>query len=166
MDKKAALSGLYRHFEGGLYKALGYTQHPETEELMVVYHAVGDPSMALLCCLANTWFETVDVNGRAVPRFRPIDGAHLIAQERERQCNVEGYTADHDAEHNNYEFIKAAILYIANAVPPNKFGIDCEWPFDPPSDKRKKHGTVKSLTIAGALLAAEIDRRLRMGETP
>ena len=38
------------------------------------------------------------------------------------------------------------------------------WPWEPQFDKRGKHSRIRCLTIAGALIAAEIDRLKRAGE--
>jgi hypothetical protein len=108
-------------------------------------------------------------------------GIELIAEERQRQISVEGWTADHDEEHDIMQLSSAAGCYIANAhnkwfyehthtsrETTTKFVVADEtgdklkwvdgWPWVKEWDKRKKHDTMKSLIIAGALLAAEIDR--------
>ncbi len=36
------------------------------------------------------------------------------------------------------------------------------WPFEKELDKRLKHNRIKKLAIAGALVAAELDRLLRI----
>ena len=43
-------------------------------------------------------------------------GAELIADERKRQIEVEGYTEQHDYEHSVREFISAAISYSHTAL--------------------------------------------------
>lgn len=40
-------------------------------------------------------------------------GIELIAEERQRQVEVEGWTAEHDAEHENYQLSAAAACYVA-----------------------------------------------------
>ncbi|MBP3732151.1 MAG: hypothetical protein J6I84_02785 [Bacilli bacterium] len=49
-------------------------------------------------------------------------GIELIADERKRQVEVEGYTSQHDSQHNASEFIYAAIAYIEAA----KAGVNCD----------------------------------------
>lgn len=39
-------------------------------------------------------------------------GIELISEERQRQINVEGWTAEHDSEHVNNELALAAACYI------------------------------------------------------
>lgn len=98
-------------------------------------------------------------------------GIELIAEERERQITVEGWTPDHDAEHDSAEMVDAAMCYAAtaandvseytsrDAVNPSPYA----WPWDEkwwkPSDSR-----VRNLVKAGALIAAEIDRIQRQGD--
>lgn len=107
------------------------------------------------------------------------DGATMIAEERARQVEKEGWDADHDKQHSRQELLWAAVAYVANAM--HKLGvkegiarvsyghkiISYEDVFPRnwlrKYDKRSKHGTIRSLTIAGALIAAEIDRLHRMG---
>jgi hypothetical protein len=107
-------------------------------------------------------------------------GVELIAEERKRQIEVEGWTNIHDSkDHEGGQMAGAAGCYLANAL--NK-SYGCEnfrfqgrttvsfidgraigefvdgWPWDKEYDKREKHDAIRSLTIAGALIAAELDR--------
>lgn len=111
-------------------------------------------------------------------QFRPKSiGVDLIATERQRQIKSEGYDIKQDFEFNaNGELAGAAGCYIANAI--NKLDtsenlaarfqifqrdeIDPQWkdawPWAPEFDKRLRHHDLRSLVIAGALIAAEIER--------
>jgi hypothetical protein len=63
--------GRYRHFKGGEYEVLAVATHSETHEPMVVYRPLyGDHGwwVRLLAMFA----ETVDHEGRRVPRFERI----------------------------------------------------------------------------------------------
>ena len=42
-------------------------------------------------------------------------GIELIAEERQRQIDVEGYSEQHDSQHKTSEFVYAAIAYIESA---------------------------------------------------
>lgn len=120
----------------------------------------------------------------AAPNFAvPDDGASRIAKERQRQVEKEGWSASHDAEHDQGEMAMAAACY-ATPIPirgemriPRPCGCrsanECfhnldggapewvdPWPWDPKYDKREKHSRIRSLEVAGALVAAEIDRLL------
>lgn len=94
----------------------------------------------------------------------PATGVELIAAERARQIDVEGWTLEHDAQHTGRGMAIAASCY---ALPPSMRRYSAEgvprlWPWTPewwkPSDDR-----VRELVKAGALIAAEIDR-LQRGE--
>ena len=98
-------------------------------------------------------------------------GIELIADERQRQIEVEGYSAQHDSQHNASDFVYAAIAYTEAA----KVGVNCieigntneteimlrkaemgkiypfGWDFKPST-------YVRDLVKAGALIAAAIDR--------
>ncbi len=99
----------------------------------------------------------------------PQTGAELIAAERTRQIEVEGWTSEHDAGHAGESLAVAACCYAlpptmrkwrvwSNTTPPKT--VPTLWPWDPkwwkPTDDR-----VRELVKAGALIAAEIDRLQR-----
>lgn len=94
-------------------------------------------------------------------------GAELIAEERSRQVEQEGYGPDHDDEqHQRGELVSAAIAYcLVNTVAPvreaDRFA-GSFWPWT--NDDWKPKGHVEDLVRAGALIAAEIDRYQRLQE--
>ncbi|MFG0333539.1 MAG: DUF1653 domain-containing protein [Maioricimonas sp. JB049] len=61
--------GRYRHYKGKDYIVIGVARHSETEEELVVYRTdYGDRS---LWVRPRAMFEeSVEVEGRSVPRFR------------------------------------------------------------------------------------------------
>ena len=60
--------GLYRHYKGNDYRVLHLARHSETREALVVYQALyGDHGIWVRP--AAMFIETVEVNGRRVPRF-------------------------------------------------------------------------------------------------
>jgi hypothetical protein len=62
------LPGRYRHYKGKEYTVIGVARHSETQEEMVVYRQeYGDQSLWVRPKAMFT--ETVDVNGRMLPRF-------------------------------------------------------------------------------------------------
>lgn len=98
-----------------------------------------------------------------------MNGAELIAQERERQIAEEGWTPEHDDEHSAGELALAGAIYAWPA--PRPLLVKKAWPWDRKwwkpegelnMDKaRRCELRVKELVKAGALIAAEIDRYLR-----
>lgn len=99
-------------------------------------------------------------------------GIELIAEERQRQIDVEGYSEQHDSQHKTSEFIYAALAYIESA----RIGVHClelgnddvssilerktEWgnACIPWKGAFKASTDVRDLVKAGALIAAAIDR--------
>jgi len=108
-------------------------------------------------------------------------GVELIAEERPRQVKKKGYSADHDDGRENGELALVAALY-ATPQPLYTVSLDddrknekhghrgltieaddpwpCEWGSE--FDKRAQFGRLRSLIVAGALIAAEIDRLQRL----
>ena len=63
--------GRYRHFKGGEYELLFTATHSETMEPMVVYRALyGERGVWVRP--AAMWQETVERDGRSMPRFTYI----------------------------------------------------------------------------------------------
>ena len=88
---------------------------------------------------------TTEADPIPVPDTWHPDGIDLMGQERDRQVRELGYTADHDDTHHaNGELVLHALDRLSGC------GIRT-LPLD-------------DLVQAGALLAAEIDRRIRAGE--
>ena len=90
-----------------------------------------------------------------------ITGARLVEAERARQQTDEGYTPDHDARHGDDGLAWAAWSYVDRAIhePSDYAQAPGMWPWGP--DAWKPDATpLRRLVIAGALIAAEIDRLL------
>ena len=98
-------------------------------------------------------------------------GIELIAEERQRQIEKEGWTPEHDDEHSNGELALVASYYAMSEeqrfeelstdsnpkTPPTGFPWDSEW-WKPTPENR-----IRELQKAGALIAAEIDRLQNLG---
>ncbi len=123
-----------------------------------------------------------------------MPGIELIAAERERQVSQEGWTPEHDDSHEHNELAIAAVCYAspeplrAERIERDYGDRDCgcrecdcphrrmfpvetkvwadPWPWDAEWDKRDKHDRIRRLAIAGALIAAEIDRLQRKTVKP
>lgn len=104
-----------------------------------------------------------------------MNGIERIAKERARQISEEGWTPEHDDRRLAGSLVKAAacytvegtdarVLVVRDGYADGSIHFDDAWPWDGKWDKRKKHDKLRRLEIAGALIAAEIDRLLREKE--
>ena len=97
-----------------------------------------------------------------------LSGADLIAAERRRQIDVEGWSSEHDDhEQPKGQLLEAAVaycraarsavrqeIYMLENNPPKEWPWELEW-WKPNRDP------IRNLVKAGALIAAEIDRLQR-----
>lgn len=83
-------------------------------------------------------------------------GIELIAEERKRQIEKEGYTTQHDSEWQNSELAWAAVSYATPVVRNSNRAF--MWPFNRKYWKPTPDDRVRELQKAGALIAADIDR--------
>lgn len=135
-------------------------------------------------CVVTAWNTRTALPQHRIGGTRMMkSGIDLIAEERKRQIEVEGWTPEHDAEHSSGEMALAAVCY---AHPrPRPLAIKKLWPWDwswwkptlmetvetfhgreqagdrtfvdlAPNAEAK--ATIRDLVKAGALIAAEIDR--------
>ena len=92
-----------------------------------------------------------------------MNGAQLIAAERQRQVRAEGFSEDGDRKHGSGQLARAGIFYAHAAfiqstiLKPPRLPVPYLWPL------RKKwwkpsRDPIRNLVKAGALIAAEIDR--------
>lgn len=99
-----------------------------------------------------------------------MTGVELIAEERRRQLEKEGWSPAHDDQHTDQSLPLVAIYY---ATPPGRYVVELEpadkstrpvWPYTWPRQLAKKqdHSRIKQLVIAGGCIAAEIDRLQRL----
>lgn len=93
-------------------------------------------------------------------------GAALIAAERDRQKSQEGWTSDHDDEHDCGKPLYGAVAYALASSDQTRDRQDAFefWPFEAASFKPSDE-PIRNLVKAGALIAAEIDRLLRTART-
>lgn len=88
-----------------------------------------------------------------------MDALEAIRAERQRQIEAEGWTPEHDAEHEPGHLLRAGVIYLWHgtdkAAPMDKDGAPLGWPWEPqwwkPKDRRR------NLIRAGALMLAEKD---------
>jgi hypothetical protein len=94
-----------------------------------------------------------------------LDALNLITKERFRQITQEGYTPAHDDEHTESQLAVLAAVYALSSAGPGYdneltkvlYTLDSGWSFKPKDP-------ISDLTRAGALVLAELERRLRMKE--
>ena len=100
-----------------------------------------------------------------------MPGVERIREERERQIRSEGWTPEHDDEHDQAQLATAGVGYAMFAVeqllfddlPDEAYQVppaETEWPWHPDWWKPSTD-PVRNLVKAGALIAAEIDRLTR-----
>lgn len=71
-----------------------------------------------------------------------------------------GYIAKHDDTHVHEELARAGAYY---ALPPHiRVNFPELWPFEPEAFKPSPQDRLRELVKAGAMIAAEIDRQLRL----
>lgn len=80
-----------------------------------------------------------------------MNAIEAIAAERQRQIEVEGWTPEHDDDHNNGELADAAACYARGRCMSSVWPWDDNW-WKPGSGRRRQ------LVKAGALIVAEIER--------
>lgn len=84
------------------------------------------------------------------------DALRDVAAERRRQIEAEGWTPEHDDQHDSGEMASAAVCYVIGR------GNGWWWPWHDawwkPKDRRR------NLVKAGALILAEIERLDRAGK--
>lgn len=122
--------------------------------------------------------HSFEVSGEAMsaadwwfPEDRMRGGVELIAAERERQIDEEGWTVDHDDDHVRDQMALAAMCYacpdgldLRSPGNPWKGNPPIGWPWDARWWKPSPDDRIRELVKAGALIAAEIDR-LQRGES-
>ena len=139
-------------------KAIRFARREDAEEF-----ARGDEDAWTIVLLSAVLL----MNNLVATKKEPLTGVELIAAERQRQVEVEGWTPEHDDEHRSGELGMAAQAYIdgsRKAVHATsdlwKLGAPTVWPWETswwkPSDD-----PIRNLVKAGALIAAEIDRLQR-----
>ncbi|KKK78159.1 hypothetical protein LCGC14_2846350 [marine sediment metagenome] len=97
-------------------------------------------------------------------------GSELIAEERQRQVEQEGWTAKHDNMHRGFELSKAGAAYALDVAGERVFA-KTVWPWANEywkptikNNERNEDDDIRQLVKAGALIVAEIDRLQRFQE--
>jgi hypothetical protein len=85
-------AGVYRHYKGGLYLALGVARHSETDENFVAYVPLGvQEGPRITVRPYNMFFEVIEVDGQKRSRFEFVDEA-VSPELAEQYDHLSGYT--------------------------------------------------------------------------
>lgn len=87
-----------------------------------------------------------------------MNGIARIREERRRQVLYQDWTPEHDDQHDKGELASAAAFY---AIPEDFGNMMALWPWDE-AHMKDEYDRIRQLEVAGALIAAEIDRLLRI----
>lgn len=106
-----------------------------------------------------------------------MTGIELIAAERRRQVEQEGWTQEHDDKHRHGELAMAACYYAVHetVIDCGPFSVttpelffpeswDTRWAKRTAWQEETNDSRIRDLAKAGALIAAEIDRLQRAGD--
>lgn len=91
-------------------------------------------------------------------------GVEIIAEERKRQIEVEGWTSEEDDLYTAGQLALAGATYAIPTFCRDVYSTDVPimFPFSPEWWKPSPEDRIKELAKAGALIAAEIDRLQRI----
>ena len=171
IDYDAAGNKLFQHEvvddDGVSWEAVYYVDHWEfvtcclTQKAAEAYiqanrHNLTEPRVYVESAHRNQEWASIRELVHVIGSMGP--GVELIARERVRQMEGEGFQGERDDQYVYGELATAAMAYLAEekALWPPMW--DLSW---------FKLGTImRNLVKAGALLAAELDRRARAGEQP
>lgn len=65
--------GIYRHYKGPEYRVMNLVRHSETEEVLVHYECLyPNPAGQFWVRPLKMFNETVEIEGKTIPRFRYI----------------------------------------------------------------------------------------------
>lgn len=96
------------------------------------------------------------IKSKSLDKEYEMNGSELIAAERQRQIEVEGYRSSNDDGYRDGQLVKAAIAYLINVVPCGLGSGSQFWPWR--KEFWKPYSQRANLIRAGALIAAELDR--------
>jgi len=144
------------------------------------HYIVRDCAGTIGYCRADPFQECYEPVEEQTAEAVPNSGALKIMQERTRQMEREGFTADHDKGHAPGVMAQAAGCYIGDALLEAQLTAEQRekthitrglapmgWPWADEWWKPTPGDPIRQLVKAGALIAAEIDRLLeekKMGE--
>lgn len=127
-------------------------------------------------CKTHNSLITSTLSAQESEKPKADDGVGLIAAERARQVAKEGWTAEHDDDHDLEQMARAAACYAQpdrirgtkmlgyyqpSRSPKVRMIVPVDWPWAWEWWKPEPDNRIRELVKAGALIAAEIDRLQR-----
>lgn len=91
---------------------------------------------------------------------KPDDMGHNLITKERLGHDLRGFDAEHDQQYQNGELATMAIMLAAEVSRLEPFVKGLPWPVPGYPDKRGKLDKVRLLTVAGALIAAQLDIEL------
>jgi hypothetical protein len=80
MDESGFTPGVWRHYKGAEYLALGLAREDETDEVVVVYTRLySRDGLPMSTRRLAKWNQIVEHNGRRVPRFEYVGQRSMVA---------------------------------------------------------------------------------------
>lgn len=71
MSEKLVIDGIYEHYKGKRYRVHGVVRHSETQEELILYETLYENDLGKMWVRPKSMFlESVEINGRIMPRFR------------------------------------------------------------------------------------------------
>ncbi len=75
--------GKYRHYKDKLYEVIGVAMHSESLEALVVYRPLYKKKAQLWVRPYDMFMESVEIEGKTVPRFEKVKEESTIMKESE-----------------------------------------------------------------------------------
>lgn len=143
------------------------------KDVVVVIHAETENKAREIMCahFGREWGfcyhkkPDMDFFPRGLKELKMKTAIELIAEERQRQIEVEGYTPDHDDQHGYGELAMAAMCYAMLPIWRPAEMAPLGWPWSSPEPmngfKPTPDDRIRELVKAAALCVAEIERLQR-----
>lgn len=134
-------AGVYRHYKGGLYQAIGIARHSETDELMVVYVSLTGahmPGPRMSVRPLSMWQDDVKWEGGIFPRFEYVGIECPQAEEPEH--------IGPDTPIGTRVYVRRRDLFGSlEAIEGDEAVIKFEWPWNPKAPPERQ--PIKDVTI-------------------
>lgn len=171
------------NFECGTWFGVNLSPHDDRPGSKTVLFVFGESlseqqmvKMVKKFPFASRMFDQVCAKYSLTMPKEKLDGSELIANERQRQIDMEGYDAGHDGKHSYKDLLMAACTYLHLAVIASDEGLKddsmlveklkalglSDWPWE--EDTLKPSRDIKRMIVKGCSLGAAAIDRLIMDE--